>query len=69
MRRTASRARIAGRIRGGSRLDGLPEEEIRMALASASGVQHQIIDAAKLAGLPVQASNRDSAAQHIGRRL
>ena len=51
---TAS-ARIGGRTHGGSRLDGLPEEELRISLASASGVQHQIIDAAKLAGLPVQA--------------
>ena len=50
---TAS-ARIAGRGRGRSRFDGLPETEVSSALHAARGLQSRIIEAARLAGLSVR---------------
>ena len=47
-------ARLTGRAHGDSRLDGLPESELRSSLRAASGLQRQIVEAARLAGLSVQ---------------
>ena len=47
-------ARVSGRSHGKSRFDGLPEEQVRNSLHSVSGLQRQIVEAARLAGLPVR---------------
>ena len=47
-------ARLRGRAHGNSRLDGLPESELRSSLRAASELQRQIVAAASLAGLRVQ---------------
>jgi len=50
---TAS-ARISARTHGDSRFDGLPEGQLRHAIEAASGLQRQIAESARLAGLPVR---------------
>ncbi|MFC7536043.1 shikimate kinase [Sphingomonas sp. GCM10030256] len=49
---TAS-ARVAARTDGDSRFDSLPEGQLRDSIEAASGLQRQIIDSARLAGLHV----------------
>jgi len=47
-------ARLRGRAHGDSRLDGLPESELRSSLRAAAGLQRQIVAAANLAGLSIR---------------
>ncbi|RYD60823.1 MAG: hypothetical protein EOP84_36490, partial [Verrucomicrobiaceae bacterium] len=46
--KTAS-ARVSGRTNGGSRFDNLPEGQLRSSIAASSGLQRQIVEAARLA--------------------
>lgn len=61
--------RILERQHGDSRFDGLPEAELRDALRSASGLHDRILEAAKLAGLPVIGVDGAVPPQQIADRL
>lgn len=62
-------ARIMGRTHGRSRFDGLPEGQARNSLHAAIGMQRQIIEAARLAGLPVRTVDGSLAADVVTDRL
>lgn len=46
-------ARIRARTEGDSRFEGLPVDQLHISLVAAERVQHQVVAAARLAGLPV----------------
>lgn len=49
---TAS-ARVSARTHGESRFDSMPEGQLRSSIEAASGLHRQIVEAARLTGLPV----------------
>jgi hypothetical protein len=65
---TAS-ARVSARTHGDSRFDSLPEGQLRTAIEAASGLQRQITESARLAGLPVLVIDGSPPAQVVTDRL
>ena len=65
---TAS-ARVSARTPGASRFDSLPEGQLRSSIEAASGLQRQIVESARLAGLPVLIVDASPPAQVVTDRL
>lgn len=65
---TAS-ARVSARTHGDSRFDSLPEGQLRSSIEAASGLQRQIVESARLTGLPVLMIDASPPAQVVTDRL
>lgn len=66
--KTAS-ARVSARPHGESRFDSLPEGQLHSSIEAASGLQRQIVESARLAGLPVLMIDASPPAQVVTDRL
>ena len=65
---TAS-ARVSARTHGESRFDSLPEGQLRSSIEAARGLQRQIVESARLAGLPDLIVDASPPAQVVTDRL
>jgi hypothetical protein len=65
---TAS-ARVSARTYGESRFDSLPDAQLRSSIAAASGLHGQIVESARIAGLPVRIVDASPPVQVVTDRL